>query len=66
MYNEVNQLYVHIYPLPLGPPSSSSQPILIAIYVESKKIVQMNLFAGYDRDTEVENGHVDIVQEGAY
>ena len=37
----------------------------INVYMWTLKNVQMNLFAGYDRDSEVENGHVDIVQEGA-
>ena len=26
LYNEVNQLYVYMYPLPLGPPSSPPHP----------------------------------------
>ena len=30
----------------------------------SRKMVLMNLFAGQDRDPDVDNGFVDTVQEG--
>ena len=32
--------------------------------VESKKIIQINLFPGRNRDTDVENRHVNTVGEG--
>ena len=32
---------------------------LYCVYIESRKMVQMDLFAGQDRDTDIENGHVD-------
>ena len=32
--------------------------------MESRKMVQMNLFAGQDRKADSENRHLDIVGEG--
>ena len=32
--------------------------------MDSRKMVQMNLFVRQDRDPDVENGFVDTVQEG--
>ena len=37
----------------------------ILTYVESRKMVQMNLFPGRNRDAVVENGHVDTAGKGS-
>ena len=34
------------------------------MYVKSWKTVQMSLFQGRNRDTDIENGHADTVGEG--
>ena len=39
MYNEVNQLYVYIYPLPLGPPSPTLPPPQTPHYHDLMKLV---------------------------
>ena len=38
--------------------------ILIQIYMESRRMVLMNLLQGRDRDTDAENRLVDTMREG--
>ena len=51
MYDKMSQLYVYIYPLPLGPPSH--QPL---------DLTHVGQFQGRNRNTDDENGHLDMVE----